>query len=104
VFDRALAEGYFHRSRQPVFPSKLQSVLHRLRLTTARTLKIADLAALEALGSAPKAMRPSLMPAVSKLAMPPSFWALVAFWPPAHAGRAKFWGCASTVCSRMTLR
>jgi RES domain-containing protein len=46
----ALAEIHLHLSRQPVFPSKLRSVLHRLRVRTSRTLKIADLAALEGLG------------------------------------------------------
>lgn len=48
--DGALAEIYFHLSQQPVFPSKMQSVLHRLRVRTRRTLRIADLAALETLG------------------------------------------------------
>jgi RES domain-containing protein len=46
----ALAEIHFHLSRQPVFPSKLRSVLHRLMVRTQRTLKIADLEALEGLG------------------------------------------------------
>jgi RES domain-containing protein len=46
----ALAEIHFHLSRQPVFPSKLRSVLHRLAVRTTRTLKIADLEALEGLG------------------------------------------------------
>ena len=46
----ALAEIHFHLSRQPVFPSKLRSVLHRLTVKTRRTLKIADLEALEGLG------------------------------------------------------
>lgn len=46
----ALAEIHFHLSRQPVFPSKLRSVLHRLSVRTTRTLKIADLEALEGLG------------------------------------------------------
>lgn len=46
----ALAEIQFHLSRQPVFPSKLRSVLHRLTVKTRRTLKIADLEALESLG------------------------------------------------------
>jgi RES domain-containing protein len=48
--DGALAEIHFHLSRQPVFPSKMRSVLHRLTVRTQRTLRIADLAALEALG------------------------------------------------------
>ena len=48
--DGALAEIHFHLSRQPVFPSKLRSVLHRLTVRTIRALKIADLEALESLG------------------------------------------------------
>ena len=46
----ALAEIHFHLSRQPVFPSKLRSTLHRLRVRTQRTLRIANLEALEGLG------------------------------------------------------
>lgn len=46
----ALAEIHFHLSQQPVFPSKLRSVLHRLTVHTTRTLKIANLDALAALG------------------------------------------------------
>lgn len=46
----ALEEVHFHLSRQPVFPSKLRSVLHRISVKTRRTLKLADLAAVEALG------------------------------------------------------
>ena len=46
----ALAEIYFHLTRQPVFPSKIQSMLHRIEVQTKRTLRFADLAALEALG------------------------------------------------------
>lgn len=48
--DGALAEIHYHLNRQPVFPSKLRSVLHRLTVRTTRTLKIADLEALEGLG------------------------------------------------------
>lgn len=46
----ALEEIHFHLSRQPVFPSKLQSILHRIAVRTTRTLELADLAALQALG------------------------------------------------------
>lgn len=46
----ALSEIHFHLSRQPVFPSKVRSVLHRLTVRTTRTLRIADLEALEGLG------------------------------------------------------
>lgn len=52
--DGALAEVYFHLSRQPVFPSKLVSILHRIRVSTRRTLKLADMAALSALGILPE--------------------------------------------------
>lgn len=48
----ALAEIHFHLSRQPVFPSKLVAMLHRISVRTTRTLKFADLAALEPLGIA----------------------------------------------------
>jgi len=46
----ALEEIHFHLSRQPVFPSKIRSVLHRIAVKTRRTLKLADLSAIEALG------------------------------------------------------
>ena len=48
--DGALAEIHFHLSRQPVFPSKMTSILHRIAVRTKRTLRLADLAALERLG------------------------------------------------------
>jgi RES domain-containing protein len=46
----ALAEVYFHLSRQPVFPSQIKSILSRISVSTRRTLKLADLKAVEALG------------------------------------------------------
>ncbi len=46
----ALEEIHFHLTRQPVFPSKVRSVLHRIRVRTRRTLKLADMAELAALG------------------------------------------------------
>lgn len=46
----ALEEIHFHLTRQPVFPSKIRSVLHRLAVRTKRTLRLADIAAVEALG------------------------------------------------------
>lgn len=46
----ALAEIHFHLTRQPVFPSKLRSVLHRIAVRTERTLRLADLGAVERLG------------------------------------------------------
>ena len=46
----ALAEIYFHLSQQPVFPSLLRSRLHRISVRTQRTLKLADLEAIETLG------------------------------------------------------
>ena len=49
----ALEEIHFHLSRQPVFPSKIQSVLHQISVQTRRTLKLADLSAVAALGVTP---------------------------------------------------
>jgi RES domain-containing protein len=46
----ALEEIHFHLTRQPVFPSKIRSVLHRISVRTKRTLRLADLEAVEALG------------------------------------------------------
>jgi RES domain-containing protein len=50
----ALEEIHFHLSRQPVFPSKVRSVLHRITVQTRRTLKLADLSAVAALGVSPE--------------------------------------------------
>jgi RES domain-containing protein len=52
--DGALEEIHFHLSCQPVFPSKMESVLHRIAVRTTQTLKLADAAALAALGIAPE--------------------------------------------------
>ena len=46
----ALEEIHFHLSRQPVFPSKGRSVLHRIAVRTRNTLNLADLAAVAELG------------------------------------------------------
>lgn len=46
----ALEEIHFHLSRQPVFPSKIRSVLHQITVQTRRTLKLADLQAIATLG------------------------------------------------------
>lgn len=46
----ALAEIHFHLSQQPVFPSKLRSRLYRIAVRTRRTLKLANLEAIEGLG------------------------------------------------------
>jgi hypothetical protein len=46
----ALEEIYFHLSRQPVFPSKVRFVLHRIDVRTRRTLRLADFSALARLG------------------------------------------------------
>jgi RES domain-containing protein len=50
VREGSLAEIHFHLSRQPVFPSKLISVIHEIGVRTHRTLKLADLTAAQALG------------------------------------------------------
>jgi hypothetical protein len=48
--DGALAERYFHLSRQPVFPSKPRNILHRIRVRTQGTLCLPDMKDLEKLG------------------------------------------------------
>src|SRR5271167_4129987 len=55
--DGAVAEVHFHLSRQPVFPSKISYGLHRLRVSTAKTLKLPDLSAMVPLGVAPARYR-----------------------------------------------
>lgn len=46
----ALEEIHFHLSRQPVFPSRLRSSIHKIAVRTQRTLKLADLEAVRGLG------------------------------------------------------
>ncbi len=49
--DGALAEIHFHLSRgQPVFPSRMEHMLHEMKASLVRTLKFLDLDALAALG------------------------------------------------------
>lgn len=48
--DGARAEIYFHLSRQPVFPSRLQYLLYELEVRTKETLRLANMAALLRLG------------------------------------------------------
>jgi RES domain-containing protein len=53
----AVAEVYFHLTRQPVFPSKIRYGLHRIRVRTAKTLKLRDLDAMVPLGVDPARYR-----------------------------------------------
>ena len=53
----AVAEVHFHLSRQPVFPSKLTYQLHRIGVTTTRTLRLPDVAAMVPLGVDPARYR-----------------------------------------------
>lgn len=46
----SLAEIHLHLSRQPVFPSKLVSVLHRITIRTRRALQLLERSAVGALG------------------------------------------------------
>ena len=48
--DGARAEIFYHLNRAPVFPSNAVYLLHGIRLRTQRTLRLADLKALAALG------------------------------------------------------
>ncbi len=53
----AVAEVHFHLSRQPVFPSKIRYGLHRIRVRTAKTLRLPDLDATVPLGVDPTRYR-----------------------------------------------
>jgi RES domain-containing protein len=53
----AVAEVHFHLSRQPVFPSRIRYGLHRVRVRTAKTLRIPDLNAMVPLGVDPSRYR-----------------------------------------------
>jgi len=55
--DGAVAEVHFHLSREPVFPSKIGYGLHRIRVRTAKTLKLPDLDAMVPLGVDPARYR-----------------------------------------------
>src|SRR5271163_4938237 len=55
--DGAVAEVHFHLSRQPVFPSRISHGLHRIRVTTARTLILPDFDAMVPLGVDPARYR-----------------------------------------------
>jgi RES domain-containing protein len=46
----ALEEIHFHLAQQPVFPSRLSSSLYRIAVRTKRTLKLANLEAVQGLG------------------------------------------------------
>src|SRR5579864_1727522 len=55
--DGAVAEVHFHLSRQPVFPSKIKFGLHRIKVRTAKTLRLPDLNAMVPLGVDPARYR-----------------------------------------------
>jgi len=55
--DGAVAEVHFHLSRQPVFPSKIRYGLHRIKVRTAKTLRLPNLAAMVPLGVDPARYR-----------------------------------------------
>jgi len=52
--DGAISEMYFHLSRQPIFPSKIEFVLAEIAVTTQSTLRFADLGELVPLGVDPE--------------------------------------------------
>jgi RES domain-containing protein len=66
--DGAVAEVHFHLSRQPVFPTKIRYGLHRIKVTTARTLRFANLDALVPLGVEPARYREVLYPRTQAIA------------------------------------
>jgi RES domain-containing protein len=53
----AVAEVHFHLSRQPVFPSKIRYGLHRIKVRTAKTLRLPDLDVMVPLGVDPTRYR-----------------------------------------------
>jgi RES domain-containing protein len=55
--DGAVAEVHFHLSRQPVFPSKIRFGLHRIRVSTAKSLGLPDLNTMVPLGVDPARYR-----------------------------------------------
>ena len=55
--DGAVAEVHFHLSRQPVFPSKIRYGLHRIKVRTAKTLRLPNLDAMVPLGVDPARYR-----------------------------------------------
>ena len=55
--DGAVAEVHFHLSRQPVFPSKISYGLHRIKVRTAKTLRLSNLDAIVPLGVDPARYR-----------------------------------------------
>ena len=55
--DGAVAEIHFHLSHQPVFPSKIRYRLHRIKVRTAKTLRLPTLDAMVPLGVDPARYR-----------------------------------------------
>lgn len=51
--DGALAEIGYRLSLEPIWPSRIQHELHKIRIRTERTLHFADVAALQSLGVDP---------------------------------------------------
>jgi RES domain-containing protein len=55
--DGVVAEVHFHLSRQPVFPSRIGYRLHRIRVRTAKSLRLPNLDAMVPLGVDPARYR-----------------------------------------------
>jgi RES domain-containing protein len=55
--DGAVAEVHFHLSRQPVFPSRIGYRMHRIRVRTAKSLRLPALDAMVPLGVDPARYR-----------------------------------------------
>ncbi len=67
VPDGAVAEVHFHLSRQPVFPSRIKYGLHRMRVRTAKTLRLPDLDAMVPFGVNPARYREILYEPTQKI-------------------------------------
>jgi RES domain-containing protein len=57
ALDGAVAEVHFHLSRQPVFPSRIRYRSHRIKVRTAKTLRLPTLDAMVPLGVDPARYR-----------------------------------------------
>jgi hypothetical protein len=85
----SLEEIHFHSSRQPVFPSKIRSVIHRISVRTQRTLRIANLAELRALGVTPETYGSLSYERTQEIGDAAAFLGFDGIWRPARAGLAR---------------
>jgi len=88
----ARAELYFHLSRQPVFPSRAEFVLHEVAVETRRTLRFADLTELAPLGVNPEEYPGILYPRTQEIGDAAAFLGFDGFIAPSAR-----WDCLNLV-------